>query len=189
MVGNPLRVIAGELKGRRLVSAKGMRVRPTSDRTKEAVFSILFGRIQNTVVLDLFSGTGALAIEAISRGAASAVLIDFHDKSLSVIRQNIQTCGLAHRAVAIKWKIEKELTCIEGHDPPFDLVFMDPPYDKELVLPTLENLAKSRSLAPGAWIVIEHAASDPLPEVISSFSVEDQRRYGKTLVSFLSHMI
>ncbi|MBI9084991.1 MAG: 16S rRNA (guanine(966)-N(2))-methyltransferase RsmD [Desulfobacterales bacterium] len=184
-----MRVIAGELKGRRLVSAKGRRVRPTSDRTKEAVFSILFGRIQGAMVLDLFSGTGALAIEAISRGAAAAVLIDAHGESLAVIRQNLKICGVAERTTTIKWKIEKDLVCIRDHEPPFDLVFMDPPYERGLISPTLENLAKSRCLAGGAWLVIEHAASDPLPEAISPFFVEDQRRYGKTLVSFLSHML
>lgn len=184
-----MRVIAGELKGRRLVSAKGRRVRPTSDRTKEAVFSILSRRIHDAVVLDLFSGTGALAIEAISRGAASAVLIDAHSESLAVIRQNLKLCGIVGRAATIQWKIEKDLACIRDHDPPFDLVFMDPPYEKGLILPALENLARSFCLAAGAWLVIEHAAMDPLPDAISPFVVEDQRRYGKTLVTFLSHMV
>lgn len=168
---------------------RGRRVRPTADRTKESVFNILARSLVGAVVLDLFSGTGALAIEAISRGAASAVLIDAHGDSLAVIRKNLSACGLMGRAQVIRWQIERNLDCLRDRRPPFDLVFMDPPYAEGLVRPALENLCRSRCLAPDARIVIEHGTDDPLPDPLSPFSLADQRRYGKTLVSFLSPMV
>lgn len=184
-----MRVIAGELKGRRLSADKGRRVRPTADRTKESVFNILSPSLVGAEVLDLFSGTGALAIEAISRGAVSAVLIDAYGDSLAVIRKNISACGLMERTQVIRWHIERNLDCLRNRRPPFDLVFMDPPYAQGLVRPALKSLQQSRCLAPDAQIVIEHGINDPLPDPLSPYSLADQRRYGKTLVSFLSPMV
>jgi 16S rRNA (guanine966-N2)-methyltransferase len=184
-----LRVIAGEFKGRKLAAVRGRRVRPTADRIRESIFNIISRGIQGAAVLDLFAGTGALAIEAISRGAASAVLIDHHKDSLATIHRNIATCHLGPRTRVIRWRIEKNLACLGTSPAQFDLVFMDPPYDRGLILPALENLARSRCLAGNARIIVEHAEGERLTEIAPSFQEEDQRRYGKTLVSFLSHMV
>lgn len=206
-----LRIIGGSLKGRRLYSVRGTTVRPTADRLRESIFNILAFRLQGVVVLDLFAGTGAFGIEALSRGAMFAVFIDNDDKALSVIGQNIQLCALASRVKVIKWNIIKNLNCIRpacaphlsavpgqaGADrsarPTFDLVFMDPPYNSNLIKPALLNLHNCRSLERGASIVIEHTLLEPIPEDIVKvhkqriFTITDQRRYGKTVVSFLSY--
>ena len=166
-----------------------MRLRPTADRVRESLFNILSTDVRGAVVLDLFAGTGALAIEAISRGGASAVLVDAHGESVAVIRKNLSACAIADRAQVIRWDIEKNLHCLQSRQPSFDLVFMDPPYARGLIRPALENIHRSRCLAPAARLVIEHAGDDPLPELSAAYALEDQRRYGKTLVSFLSHMV
>jgi len=128
-----LRIIAGEFKGKKLTSVRGKTIRPTADRTRESMFNILSHRIPGTIVLDLFAGTGALGIEALSRGAESAVFVDNSRGSLSVIRRNVESCALDDRVNIIKWNIEKNLNCLKAVKPGFDLVFIDPPYHRNLL--------------------------------------------------------
>ncbi len=184
-----LRVIGGSFKGKKLISIKGRITRPTSDRLREAIFNILSFRVQDSVVLDLFSGTGALGIEAISRGADFAVFIDNQKASQTVIAKNIKACAVENKTQVIRWDITKNLNCIRSRRSNFHLVFMDPPYNQNMIAPTLTHLHQSRSLSREACIVIEHALSESLPENFEPFKVDSQRRYGKTLVSFLSYMI
>ena len=184
-----LRIVGGELRGKKLFSGPGKSIRPTADRTRESIFNILSHEVQGRIVLDLFAGTGALGIEALSRGARSAVFVDNARGSLTVIRRNVESCTLDDRAVIIKWNIEKNLNCLKGVTPGFDLVFIDPPYNRSLLKPTLFNLDKSKSLKHGACIAVEHASLEPVPSDLLAFELADQRRYGKTLVSFLSYVI
>ncbi|MDD2315741.1 MAG: 16S rRNA (guanine(966)-N(2))-methyltransferase RsmD [Desulfobacterales bacterium] len=181
-----LRIISGALRGRRLASVLGMSTRPTSDRLREAVFNILGPRVMDASVLDLFAGTGALGIEALSRGADSGVFIDNAVEALVVIRKNIAQCALKERSRVIRWNILKSLDCIQCHQPPFDLVFMDPPYGADMIVPTLNHLQRSASVGADVRIVVEHDASDCVPQVVSGFKIIDQRRYGKSFVSFLA---
>jgi len=184
-----MRIIGGNLKGKRLSSIRGNRIRPTADRIRESIFNILSGRVQGATVLDLFSGTGALAIEALSRGAAFAVLIDKYKKAFWVIEKNVRACGLEKGVKIIQWDITKNLKCIGGFRPAFDLVFMDPPYGRMTLAKTLRNLDRSDSLKKGTLLVVEHALLEPLDSELGRFSVTDQRKYGKTLVSFLTYML
>ena len=184
-----LRIIGGELKGKKLCSVRGKTIRPTADRTRESMFNILSHRVPKTAVLDLFAGTGALGIEALSRGAESAVFVDSSRGSLSVIRRNVESCSLNDQANIIKWNIEKNLNCLKSMRTGFGLVFIDPPYNRNLVKPTLFNLDQSKSLKNGSSIVVEHASLEPIPTDLLAFQLTDQRRYGKTLVSFLIYMI
>jgi 16S rRNA (guanine966-N2)-methyltransferase len=184
-----LRIIGGELKGRKLYSVRGKTTRPTADRTRESIFNILSHRVTGTMVLDLFAGTGALGIEALSRGAESAVFVDNTRASLSVIRRNVESCALHERANIIRWNIEKNLNCLKAAKPGFDLVFIDPPYHRNLLKPTLFNLDQSKSLKHGSCIVVEHDSLEPVPTDLLAFELTDQRRYGKTLVSFLNYVI
>ncbi len=184
-----MRVIAGSLKGKKLNSVSGRTIRPTSDRLRESIFNIISYGFQGAVVLDLFAGTGALGIEALSRGAESAVFIDNTKDSLSVIEKNIRSCALENRTKIIKWNIVKNLNCLRQDRPAFNYVFMDPPYNKNTIEQTLFNLHQSSSLEKGAVIIVEHSPFEPIPGEYLEYNITDQRRYGKSLVSFLNYMI
>ena len=176
-----MRVIAGELKGQRLVAPRGWKVRPTSDRVREAIFSVLGDRVEGARVLDLYCGTGALAIEALSRGAGSARLVD-HDTRPAL--GNVQRLGLGGRAELVRADVGRWLGQVSKASGPgrFDLVFVDAPYrladrvaqDLDTRLPEL--------LAAGGRAVIESAARSPLR--IESLARLRQRRYGAADVSF-----
>jgi 16S rRNA (guanine966-N2)-methyltransferase len=181
-----LRIIGGELRGKKLTSIKGDRTRPTADRVREAVFNILAFHIPRATVLDLFAGTGALGIEALSRGASSAVFIDNSHEALSVIKKNIHACRFDSRASVLKRDILKPLgKMTDGHN--FNLVLLDPPYHKNFIRPAFLALEISNQLRKNTRIVVEHSVLEKIPEDIRGFNLEDQRKYGKTVVSFLSY--
>ena len=171
-----MRVVAGRYRGRRLAAPRGTDVRPTSDRVREAVFSIL-GDISGLRVLDLFAGSGALAIEALSRGAASATLVENDRAALEAIRANLAPLPGADadvvRAEAVVW--------LGGKRGPYDLVFLDPPYSeaRKLAGPLSQKLPAA--LSPNALIVSESDKRDPL---VLDFPLEDERAYGHTRIAF-----
>lgn len=184
-----LRVIGGRFKGKPLASPKGWAVRPTAGRVREAVFNILFSRIHDAIVLDLFTGTGALGIEALSRGAARAVFVDSSQAALAVTRRNIQACGLESVAVTLRQDATRSLSGLTALNLLFDIVFMDPPYDRGAISVTLARLAEAGCLKSGAILVTEHSFREPINEGTGRFNLYDQRKYGKTIVSFLEYMI
>lgn len=184
-----MRVISGSLKGRRLIAPAGMATRPTADRIKESVFNILAGRIVNQRVLDLFAGSGALGIEALSRGAVSAVFVDHAKPALAAIRCNIQKLGLDERSRVIHGNIFKNLNCLRPQQQAFDLVFMDPPYGINAVAPALAALVCCGAMARHTHVVIEHSTREPITLRDGSLTLVDQRRFGKTLVSFVDAML
>jgi 16S rRNA (guanine966-N2)-methyltransferase len=184
-----MRVISGTLKGRRLMAPTGMAIRPTADRIKESVFNILAGSVQTKRTLDLFAGTGALGIEALSRGAASAVFVDQAKAALAAIRRNIRELGLEDRSHVIHWNILKNLNCLIPERDAFDLVFMDPPYATDAVSPVLAGLLSCGALAAGARVIIEHSSREPIVLPMGILVLSDQRRFGKTLVSFIDSML
>lgn len=184
-----MRIISGRYKGKKLHSVRGLIIRPTADRLRESIFNILSHGVLNAVVLDLFAGTGALGMEALSRGAESAVFVDNNPGALSVIRRNIISCSFDKQAHIIKWDIKKNLNCLKSAGAVFDLVFMDPPYNRGMVKPALFNLEQTGSLKKGARIVVEHSPLESIPDPVFMFEIEDRRKYGKTLVSFLTYMI
>ena len=181
-----MRIISGEFKGRKLISLQGSATRPTADRVRESIFNILTSSIFNASVLDLFAGTGALGLEALSRGAEAAVFIDSSASAVKIIQKNITACRVETRARGIRWDISKNLNCLQAEAPAYDLVFMDPPYNKNYIAPTLRKLIKRDILKDGATIIIEHAAAEVVPKDFMGLDLTDQRIYGKTLVSFLS---
>jgi 16S rRNA (guanine966-N2)-methyltransferase len=185
-----VRIIGGELKGRKLYSIRGTAIRPTADRLRESIFNIISSCVPDAVVLDLFAGTGALGIEALSRGAESAIFVDNSKEALSVIKNNIKSCTLDKRAKVIKWDIKKNLNCLKLTPPGFfTLVFLDPPYNQNMIKPTLLNLDHSKSMKKEAVIVVEHAPVESIPSEFIAFEVTGQRRYGKTLVSLLKYVV
>jgi 16S rRNA (guanine966-N2)-methyltransferase len=181
-----MRIIAGELKGRKLHRLEGRQTRPTSDRLRETIFNILSFKPRQAVVLDLFSGTGAMAIEALSRGADSAVLVDDSYHAVSLMEKNIRAFSLEKKARVQRWDISRNLNLLRQVRPRFDLIFMDPPYNRNLIGQTLHHLLESSSLAAQACIVVEHSVVEPICIEDLEFELDDQRTYGKTMVSFLS---
>jgi len=184
-----LRIIGGELRGRKLATVPGMQTRPTADRVRESIFNIIGASVQGTLVLDLFAGTGAMGIEALSRGAESAVFADNDKTAIRALAKNIRICSLEGRANIIQWDVLKNLNIVRSFPAGFNLVFIDPPYDKNMIRQTLSNLVKSRCLATGARVAIEHSPREPITAEDQNFKIFDQRRYGKTLVSFLNYML
>ena len=177
----PLRVVGGRLGGRRLRTVPGIDTRPTSDRVREALFGMLGERVEGTRVLDLFAGTGALAIEALSRGAASAVVVEQAAPAVAVIRANLDTLDLDETVKVRRTRAETYLRT--QRDGPFDLVLLDPPYAAPvgLVAGLLGRLART-ALAPGAVVVVEAAARAEAPPWPPGLAPEPPRRYGDTAV-------
>ena len=174
-----MRVVAGRLRGRRLQAVPGSATRPTSDRVREALFSILGERVAGARVLDLFAGTGALAIEALSRGARSAVLVEQATQAVAVIRANLDALDLGGVAAVRRTRAE---TFLRGQrDGPFDLVFLDPPYaiPVGLLAGLLARLAGG-ALAEGAVVVVEAAARSEPPPWPPRLRPAAPRRYGDT---------
>ncbi len=175
-----MRVIAGELKGQRLVAPRGWKVRPTSDRVREAVFSAL-GEIGGARVLDLYCGTGALAIEALSRGAAGAVLVD---RDTRPALGNVERLGLDGRAELVRAPVDRWLAARAGEaaEDRFDLVFVDAPYRLADRVAQELNVHLPSLLAAGGRAVVESGARRPLR--IESLEPLRRRRYGAADVAF-----
>ena len=184
-----LRIIAGDLKGRKLRSVHGTKTRPTANRTREAIFNILASQIPGSRVLDLFAGTGAFGIEALSRKARTAVFIDIDNDSLSALQANIASLSLERQAKIIRWNLINNLDCLNSLSIAFDLVFLDPPYLKNMIEPTLRNLHLSRCLVSDTRVIVEHSHRESVLAGQLPFEIADQRRYGKTLVTFLDYMV
>jgi 16S rRNA (guanine966-N2)-methyltransferase len=171
-----VRVIAGELRGRRLVAPPGRDTRPTSDRVREALFSIL-GSVAGARVLDLFAGSGALAIEALSRGAAQATLVDSARASVASIERNL--AGLELTADVVRASARSFLGRARADARQYDLVFLDPPYRQASGLGPELSAALPPVLAPGARVVCESDRRAPLE---LELALVHERRYGDTLI-------
>ena len=178
-----MRIIAGEFRGRRLAAVKG-RIRPTSDKVREAIFNILGPKVLGARVLDLYAGTGALTLEALSRGAAEAVLVEEHPAALSVLRQNLETLALHSRVRVLALPVSGALRKLAARGDRFSLIFLDPPYGQGLALKTLAALEASGLVRPEARIVAEHSRRETLPEQGGSLGLSQARLYGDTQVAF-----
>ena len=179
-----MRVIGGALKGKKLCPIRGLTIRPTTDYLRESIFNILAGGVEDAIVLDLFAGTGSLGIEALSRGAATAVFVDKDPRAIKALTRNICACCLEGRSTILKQDIVRGLSFLKSIGHAFELVFIDPPYDKGFVERTMQLLDRAKSTSDGVSIVIEHSRREVLPEKVARFILSDQRHYGKTLVSF-----
>lgn len=187
-----MRVIGGELKGRVIKTTKGMAVRPTSDKTREAVFDVLQGEIEGKRVLDVFAGSGALGIEALSRGASFAAFADDSISAVAVIKENLERLGLFDRAHVFKLKAPQKLKMLKtlkikgGKEIPerYDLIFLDPPYNKGFLKPTIEELIRLDLLAQNIIIVAEHSAQEEPGETFDDIRLTKRKVYSATAVSF-----
>lgn len=186
-----MRVSGGNLGGRRLVAPEDIRVRPTSDKTRQAIFNILahkdFGigfALEGVAVADLFAGTGALGIEAVSRGAKFCLFVDDHAESRGLIRENVEALGLT--GVSKIWR--RDATDLgplgAGAGGPFGLVFLDPPYRKNLIPPALKSLKDGGWLTDNALLMVETSKGEDI--AAEGFEILDRRDYGETEITFLT---
>ena len=182
-----MRVISGKAKGRRLIGPKGGAVRPTADRIKESLFNILPQDFSGMKILELFAGTGNVSIEALSRGAESVLLVDASERSARIIRENLQRLELKNRAQLWVMPVRRALNAVARQGQKFDLIFLDPPYDQNLVGRSLELIASVDPLYPSAVVVAEHSVREAVKSSYRFLSLNDQRRYGDTLLSFFRH--
>ena len=172
-----MRVIAGTARGRRLEAPRGAAVRPTTDRVKEALFSILQPRLRGAVVCDLYAGSGALGIEALSRGAASVTFVESDRRALEAIRANLDATGLAAAADVRRAHLPQAVAVLVG---PYDIVLADPPYDfdDESLAALLQQV--TGLLAEGAILVLERDRRSDAPPWPAELSPLPPRRYGDT---------
>jgi 16S rRNA (guanine(966)-N(2))-methyltransferase RsmD len=182
-----MRVIGGAAKGRRLLAPKGQAVRPTADRVKESLFNILPRDFSGMKVLDLFAGTGNLSIEALSRGADHAVLVDSSERSVAVIKENLRRLSFATKTEVWVAPAARSLRALARRKESFDIIFLDPPYDQGLAKRSLAIIAQCNLLDDSGTIVVEHSAREALQRRYDSLELHDERRYGDTLLSFYKH--
>lgn len=178
-----MRVVAGRWRGRTLRAPRGFAVRPTTDRVRESIFAILGERVVGANVLDLFSGTGAMAIEALSRGASGAVAIESFPPAVAALKANLAAVG-ASSAVCLSMDYRKALRRLADRGETFALAFLDPPYGKGLVDEAAEAIERAGVLSLGAVVVAESAARDPMERRPAGWVLESERRYGDTRVAF-----
>lgn len=177
-----MRVIAGTLRGKKLSAPPGITTRPTSDRVKEALFSILASRMDITGVrvLDICAGTGSLGIEALSRGAGLCCFIEYNRSVKTILEKNIHDTRCQDRSEILNVDAVQALHGIAGRCQQFDLVFFDPPYDSDLYPRVLETVGAFGLLTPGAILVSECSVRNPLPESYGHLKRFDRRVYGET---------
>jgi 16S rRNA (guanine966-N2)-methyltransferase len=176
-----MRIIAGEFKGRRLRAPRWDGVRPTSDKLRETLFNVVAPRVGGARVLDVFAGTGAIGLEALSRGAARAVFVESDRRAAALIEENSALCGVSDRCAIIRGAAECALQ--DGIDgDPFDLVMLDPPYDYQPLAAALG--AAARHLAPEGWLILEHATRRTLPAIDGAQAVRTIRSGDSALTIF-----
>ena len=177
-----MRIISGNCKGRKLVKMQGSKIRPTSDRVREALFNILGPQIKKAKVLDLFAGTGALGIEALSRGAKHATFIDL---SCDIIHENLQLCGFTNKALVICCDIIRDNIPKDLHETPFDFIFIDPPYGKKFLENIFQNDPFFNLLKKNCIIITEQSHKENLNITGTGLDIYRQKKYSKTIISFI----
>lgn len=181
-----MRVIAGNARGTRLAAPRGMRTRPTADRVREALFSIIRSRFEvaGARVLDICAGTGSLGIEALSRGAASCCFIECDRNALAALRRNLSAAHCKERASVMEMDVHKAMRLLAARVARFDLVFFDPPYASGLYATVPEALSELSLLAEKGLFIAECAARDSLPDRLGRLVKDERRVYGDTALEF-----
>lgn len=178
-----LKITAGSAKGRKLKGPKTAGIRPAAARVRESVFQIL-GDLEGQRVLDLFAGTGSMGLEALSRGAAHVDFVDPNQAAVSLLFHNLKLTGFGERAQILKKKAIPAIVGLAGKGELYDLIFLDPPYDKGHIDATLKQLEKHPLLAKSGLLLCERSPRE-VPTFLGGLEVVDERKYGQTYVTFL----
>ena len=191
-----MRIIAGKAKGRTLVAPKAKTLRPTTDRVKESLFNIL--PVVGKQFLDLFAGAGSVGLEAVSRGASRVILVESHRACAEAIRANIECCGFVNIPLdgievepgpyieVIEVPVDRGLRLLGHRGECFDIIFIDPPYERNLIGETLRLIRKQTLMSQDGVLVVQHSVRDEIPARREGYRIDDSRRYGETALSFLS---
>ncbi len=178
-----MRVIAGTAKGAKLKAPKGTTVRPTADRVKEALFSILGSRVEESLFLDLYAGSGAVGIEALSRGASFCIFVENRKENLAVIKENLKKTSFTDKSRLIKADVVKTANNLARKGVKADLIYLDPPYNHPDVGPVINNIFQKGIIAENGLLVIEHSYSSR--QLFNAFNIFRQKKYGDTLLTFI----
>jgi 16S rRNA (guanine966-N2)-methyltransferase len=178
-----MRIIGGKFRGRKIEQPESEAVRPTKDRTREAVFNIIAELVPDADVLDLFAGSGAYGLEALSRGARKAVFIEKEREAASAIKRNISSLGVGERAKVITGDVFKAIKELKEEKEAFELVFIDPPYSKGEAKKTLIKVNHYDILKHSGLVIIEHRTGESLPDSEGDVSILKRKTYGNTSIS------
>ena len=178
-----MNIIAGERKGAQLAAPQGMDTRPTQAKVKESLFSIIQLYVPDAHVLDLFAGSGALALEALSRGAQSAVMVDMNRDAAACIQKNVAKLRFEERSQLLRCDWQQAIPSLKEQKRRFDLVFLDPPYRMHMLGECCRQLAQAALLEKGCMLVLEHQTGVPA-EPGAGFSLLKERAYGDTAIHF-----
>ncbi|MCM0648715.1 16S rRNA (guanine(966)-N(2))-methyltransferase RsmD [Clostridium swellfunianum] len=179
-----MRIISGEAKGRKLLSPEGMGTRPTLDRVKQSIFNIIQHKTVGAKVIDVFAGTGSLGLEAVSRGAAECYLIDKGDSTFKFLKQNVENLIFSDRCTCINTDSYAALKEFGKKGLVFDLIFIDPPYSKEMIPPAVEIISEKNLLSKDGLIVSKIDSSEEIYTGNEKIELFDHRKYGNTTVCF-----
>lgn len=182
-----MRVISGKARGKKLLSQQGLNTRPTLDRVKESLFNILQPRIENAKILDLFAGSGALGIEALSRGAEFAVFCDDNDSAYKIIKKNIEGARVTEQADVLNEDYAIVLKQLQNKKSEFDIIFLDPPYRTDFALNSLKIILEYKLLANEGIVIIETDDKNLKEKILNIDGIEifDERKYGKVILIFI----
>lgn len=180
-----MRVIAGEARGTRLAAPKGRAIRPTIDRVRESVFNVLAPRIEGSRFLDMFAGTGANGIEALSRGAAEAVFLDVGRASARLVPDNLKRAKFASKGSFVYGNLPRDLPKLSKEIGQFSLVYADPPYDFEGYEKLLDRIISLSLAIPGAWIVLEHSSRTSIDWAKLPIELIRERKYGESTIAIV----
>lgn len=182
-----MRIISGLARGTKLYTLEGTETRPTLDRVKEPLFSIIQNNIPNANVLDLFAGSGALGLESLSRGAKKAILCDKSYKAIAIIKQNVEKTRLIEKAEVIQGDYKKVLNNLTDGEQKFDIIFLDPPY-KQNIMPEIINKIIELNLLAEDGIVVAETDQEQVVEEIknTNMNINDIRKYGRVILIFLN---
>jgi 16S rRNA (guanine(966)-N(2))-methyltransferase RsmD len=182
-----LRVIAGSARGHKLKAPEGMETRPTTDRIKETLFNMIAYELPGCNFLDLYSGSGGIGIEALSRGADKAVFVDESNVCKKIIEENLVHTKLNAKAVIYQKEVKTVLDQLGQTNEKFDIVFMDPPYGKQLIEETLEKIKKNDLLTSEGFVIVERATNKSMPE-IKDMVLWKEKKYKTTTMTFLRRL-
>ena len=186
--GKNVRIVAGKNKGNILKSPKDLSVRPTSEKVREALFDILGTSVEGTCFLDLFAGTGAVGIEALSRGAKKVIFIEKEQKCIKIIKDNLEKTENSQNAIVYKIDFISGLKLLARKNYPLDYIFLDPPYNRGLVNISLIEISKLPILRHNGLVIAQHYKKEKVMENLNNLSLYNQRRYGDCYLSFYDYV-
>ena len=179
-----MRVISGKARGLKLNTPKNDDVRPTTDRVKESLFNMINSYIMDSDILDLFAGTGSLGIECLSRGANQCIFVDNSKESINIVKSNIKKARVENESIVLNLDFKSAINSLSSKNKQFDVIFMDPPYYKNMFSDALSAVDNNNLLKEDGIIVVEHDTVDKFPDNMGRLYKSREKKYGNTTLTF-----